>query len=270
MWGPHFFHHFGRDERLKDIKPKKNIIAIFKDVLYLLRPMLKYAKSYIAVHIILIAMIATPLGTLLNVYYQKTVIDSLVIGKSFAEIALIIVFFEVSTLAVSLIHNTFNTLYSERKNTEINASINKEIYDKAINTDYKYFDNPEFFDNYTWTIQQYASRSQLAYQFIFSTISSLVTLSALIAVIASNDFVILIISVCALTVTTFFSTRMNKTFMKKQEEQMNLFRRQGTIQSVMYWKGWADGLKCTLVYKFLMEIYRATVAKMITVIKNTN
>lgn len=119
--------------------------------------MWKYGKVYILIQILVFGIIVIPMMTVLMVYEQRTVVDSLVAGKSLIYVLLVLLFFETSLFLLYALDNGFKGLFVDKKMTVIMARINKDIYEKAIRTDYKYFDNPDFYDNYTWAINEYSS-----------------------------------------------------------------------------------------------------------------
>ena len=51
---------------------------------------------------------------------------------------------------------------------KVEKKIKRDIYEKAKMTDYKYFDNPEFYDNYTWTINERVQKANEARSMIVS------------------------------------------------------------------------------------------------------
>ena len=61
-----------------------------------------------------------------------------------------------------LIQNTFDIFYKEKKSTEIQLNLNQDIYRQILSTDYKYFDDPEFYNNYTLTVNEYSNKSREA------------------------------------------------------------------------------------------------------------
>ena len=45
--------------------------------------------------------------------------------------------------------SVFDNLYKEARWVEISQKINAEVYNKVLMTDFEYFDDPQFYNNYT-------------------------------------------------------------------------------------------------------------------------
>lgn len=71
--------------------------------------------------------------------------------------------------------NVFNRLCKDKTLANIDVELKKKAYHKAIETDLKYIDDPEYYDNYSWAVSQYASKAEEA-QDLFNRISSYVKL----------------------------------------------------------------------------------------------
>lgn len=245
---------------------KKNFFLTIKDILYLLIPLWKYAKFQIILQIIW-SMIAHPLTTIVQVSFISIVINAINEGKTFREIIFILIFLESIVLFIGVISYAFQHFYLEKKQTEVSAKINKNIYEKSILTDYKYFDDPTFFDTYTWTLNQYVAKVEEARSWIIQGVTYLMTIVALTALIASNDWIIILITVITLIASTYLGIMQNKIFYNKNEESIMNNRKIGYVHRNFYLKDWAAGLKSTRVGKYLFEAYDEAVDKNISIIK---
>ena len=247
--------------------PRKKPFAMLKDVFYLFSPMWKYAKLQIILQLILESVISRPLNTVVQVSFVRIVIDAISEGRSFRKIIFILIFIESLVLFTGILNYAFNHLYMEKKQSEVVAKIKKEVYEKALLTDYKYFANPTFFDNYTWTANQYVAKSGEATAWIMQIVACLATIAALAVIIAANDWIIIVITMVTLVASTYLGTVQNKIFYKKNEESIINNRKIGYVHRLFYLKEWAAGLKSTNVNKYLFESYDESVEANISIIK---
>lgn len=54
----------------------------------------------------------------------------------------------------------------QKKQARINQLVNKEIYEKGLATDYKFIDNPEYYNKFSWAINEYSNQVNSAREFI--------------------------------------------------------------------------------------------------------
>ena len=95
------------------------------------------------------SFVISPINLIAGVLFTQTVVDAVGDGKSFKEILLIIMVFLGVLLSVIVIQNVFDNLYKEARWVEISQKINAEVYNKVLMTDFEYFDDPQFYNNYT-------------------------------------------------------------------------------------------------------------------------
>lgn len=249
-----------------DSSSKKNgLRSIIRGLRFLLRPTWKYGKVFLISSAIL--SVIQPLSSILTIIFQKKIIDSIAAKSDLVDIAGIIMTFACILILLPVINNFWTSLYREKKQTQITASINKEIYQKSINTDFRYFDDPEFFNNYTWTISQYSSQAEVAYNILLSFISALFGITALTAVIIENDALILLLTVMALIATNHLKLRLSMINYNKMNEEIKPGRKRDYVHRTMYQKEYIAGLKSTKASDILMKKYDDAVSCVIAVIQ---
>lgn len=109
-----------------------------------MKPYWKYGKVYSIISFF-VAAIISPLDSIAGVLFTQSVIDAVAAGAAFGGVIAIIVRFLLVLLFTLIIRNAYDVLYSGYKLPDIQQKINLEIYHKVLKTDYKYFDNPDFF-----------------------------------------------------------------------------------------------------------------------------
>lgn len=249
-------------------KGKKNggIKNTVKGLLFLLKPTWKYGKFFIISSVLLSAI--QPLTTVITVMFQKKVIDDISDQKSLEDIIKVIVFFALLIILFLVINNIWSDLYREKKQAQINAAINKEIYIKTLATDFSFFDDPEFFNNYTWTISQYSAQSEVAYNILLSFVSALSGIVALTAVIIESDALILLLTIATLVASSRLKLIISRVEYQKINERVEPERKKDYVHRTMYQKEYIAGLKSTKVSEMLIQKYNIAVDSSISIIKH--
>lgn len=132
----------------------RKLLNNINNIIYVLKPIWKYDKLYM-INCMFMSLIINPINSIAGVLFTQNVVDAVGNGKEFSEILLIILTFLFILLLVIIIQNAFNTLYKESHWEKIKQKINSEVYEKVLNTDFEHFDNPDFYNDYTWTINEY-------------------------------------------------------------------------------------------------------------------
>ena len=148
------------------------IIKTIRNIAWLCRPYWKYGKAYLILSIAIPALL-TPLNDVIYVYFPKEVVDLLYSGKSFSYITIFVAIICGVSFLTNMIPRFFSC-YFKRTQANIDLKVKRDIYEKAIQTDYKFIDNPKYYDNYTWAMDEYASQTSAARTFInnFSVFSN--------------------------------------------------------------------------------------------------
>lgn len=139
---------------MRNKKKELSIIKNLKNLLFLISPFWKYGKIYL-LGMLFFSVILTPIKSTISILFTQTIIDAVGAGKTFNSIVIIILFFLTFNLITFVLSQLFDSIYAEKKLIQINQKINLEIYNKIILTDYKFFDDPAFYDSYTWTTNEY-------------------------------------------------------------------------------------------------------------------
>ncbi|MBQ8164119.1 MAG: ABC transporter ATP-binding protein [Clostridia bacterium] len=166
-----------------------------------------------------------------------------------------------------MFENVFNMFCKNSKLPYIEMRLKQEAYKKAINTDYKFIDNPEYYDNYSWAINQYAGRAQDAQGLINKIASSVITITSMLAIITVLSPIAIIVTVVGTVVENLLHMRTNYHDVKKEEDIVPYDRRSGYFHRIFYTSRYAADIKSTNVDKYLMREYEDTQNKKISIIK---
>ena len=139
---------------------------------------------------------------------QKYIIDSLIADELFLQICFGILSFSLSMLLLDLFDFVFFNLYGLKKYILIRGTIDKENYQKANKTDYKYFDDPEFYDNYTYAINERSNKAEQARLLLIRLLSTSVVIISLSTLIATSKWVIILITVVSFCVSTLINNKI--------------------------------------------------------------
>lgn len=207
------------------------------------------------------------MNSVANVLFTQTVIDAVANGKGFKFVVLLICNYLGFLLVLLLLKSLYDILYNEKKNAEIQLKINLEVYNKILGTDYKFFDDPDFYNNFTWAINEYAAKSAMAYNTLMNFCSAIATIVSMVSIILIIGPWIVLITIIELIITVCFEIKRNKYNINKQERLVPIDRKLGYIHRVFYQREYAADVKSTRLDALLKEKYQTSCNNKLNVIK---
>lgn len=234
----------------------KAIIKNIKNILWLCRPYWKYGRLYLILSITVATLLA-PIKDVIYVFFPERVVDLLVGGQSFLYVTLYALIICSISLMTYLIPCAFYS-YFERKNTYINLKINSDIYKKAAQIDYKYIDNPDYYNRYTWAINEYVRQTNAARDFINNTLQYFMAIAVLLSIIATIGPWILLIEGVQLVLHAIINIRENKIDIRQKEELNPVQRRLSYYHRLFYLQDYSADIKSTKLKDYIFKKYEST------------
>lgn len=154
-----------------------------------------------------------------NVYFVKYLVDTVekiakapdLTGPLFRQLLIITVVYYVSLQVVNTINGAlFNEYLHKQAETKISERLTTMVFDKAIQMDLKCYDNTDFYNELTYTINQ---MNDLVWK-VFTTVTNLtiaiVVTACLGLTFASMDPVIIPLALLAFLIGCLFANKINK------------------------------------------------------------
>ncbi|MDR0936950.1 MAG: ABC transporter ATP-binding protein/permease [Oscillospiraceae bacterium] len=214
------------------------------NLVFLLKPYWRYGKVYTLGRILLSLFIA-PLLALLDVMLVRKIIEAISLGKTLGETALTAAFIEAAWLALTLLRWSFLLLYERWKAVEVNAKINREIYSDAIKTDYRYFDNPNFYNDFTFAAGEYAAKCASALDLISILGGNISIVTAMTAYIATLGPWAVLIVAAGSGVCCAAQFGLSRLGIKRAADALPHERGMAYVHRVIYQTQYAADLKST-------------------------
>ena len=109
----------------------------------------------------------------------QAVIEMIEAGKPFEAAFLTGLTYLLLALALDLLHAVYEDFYLRWKKQEIEGTIERSIYEKALTVDYRHFDDPSYFDSYKLATEKFASQSSETLQNLSSLLSGVAKMHCL-------------------------------------------------------------------------------------------
>lgn len=165
-----------------------------KYLLFLLRPYWKYGKGYMLT-VILMSTLLQPVSAYLTALLPQKAIDAVMNDSPRKEVIAIIVLFSLFIVIVAALEKVIQMAYTQMNLVKISNKIKNDVNEKALQTDYKYYDNPDFFVRFTFAQETYPIHAQNVMMFLPDILRGIATMIAMIAIIVTVGPVLLGITV---------------------------------------------------------------------------
>ena len=232
----------------------KTILRNLRNIFWLYRPSWRYGKSFVLLSL-LFWLLIVPLNELVNVYLPNFVINALTVGKPFSSIVVGVLCLQGILLAQPLFEDTFNMFCKNRALPRIEIKIKREIYEKSIQTDYKYIDNPAFYDNYSWAINEYAEKAQEAQELVNRAANSLIVAGSMLAIIAAVSPLAIAVTLVSGVLQNGLYAIVNAWDVKRETAVVPWDRRLDYHHRVFYLRDYAADLKSSELPRFIFRQY---------------
>ena len=161
----------------------RRFFSNYKNIFWLYKPYLKYGKRFVFFSLLFWICIV-PTAQVVAVYLPSTIVNMLQEGQSFRNIVICVVAMQMILMFQPVYEDVFNMFCKNRMLPHVEGKLKRDVYEKAIKTDYRYIDDPEYYDNYTWAVGQYAAKAQNAQELVNRIFSSVIVIVSMLAVIA--------------------------------------------------------------------------------------
>ena len=238
-----------------------------KDFLFLIKTIWDHGKVY-TISTLAVSLFITPINSVASVLFTQTVINATSQKKNFREILLIVLTFLTILLFSNLFQSVFTNAYKIPKWTEISQKINYSIYSQIKHTDFEYFDNPDFYNNFTWAINEYSNKSNEANALLQSICSSISTIISMTAIITTLGPGLILITIFEMIITIAIEMKRNRIGMERQEKIIPLDRKIGYVQKIYFHREYAADVRSTRLTDFLDELYNDSCKNKNSIVKH--
>jgi ATP-binding cassette subfamily B protein len=225
-----------------------------KNIFWLYKPYWKYGKLFVFLSLFF-WLLVVPASNLINVYLPTKIIEYLGNNRPFKDIIVLVITFQLLLMFQPVYEDIFNMFCKNKMLAKIEMQLKRDIYERAIKTDYKYIDNPEYYNSYTWAISEYANKAAEVQVLINRMSSSFITMVSMLAIIAMISPIAIVVMVAGVLVENAMYIVTNFFDVKKDTEIIPYDRRLGYYHRVFYQREYAADLKSTNLKKYIFQEY---------------
>ena len=232
---------------------------------FLIKIYLKYAKGWFFV--VCLSTLLAPLMAYIDVIILRDAVNYLELDSDISTIVSKMIIWLGVYIAVVIINSIIETYIGENMNAIVANKINRRIYAQVLKTDYKYFDRTDFYNDYTWTLNNFYPQIFSSVQMVWQLLMSLFTIGTIGTLMLSMDWVVLVLVVLSVIMNVIINNVLTKKAFEKRQESLFSQRMLSYIQRVFYIKDYAMGIKTTGIKNTLLKKYDESTSALSNVIK---
>lgn len=226
---------------------------LFNNYKFMLKTVYKASASRIWLNIVF-TVISDLFSIFYNVIFFAWFMDAVEKGKSIATIGKVLLFFILLNIAFEILNSYYNQAYIPKNDVKLSLFLNNMIYKKIMTVDIECFDNPEYYDNVTFALNDLSSRVNGILNNIARFISHLCCVVVLIGYFVQIDFAIVLISLISVLTGLFFEPVINKRRYYYVNEGLKYGRKYDYVKRISIQEECAQELRCTNVKNVLNKM----------------
>lgn len=230
----------------------KSIRNIFSNIAWICKPYKKYGL-YLFLSIVIMGLYS-PIEDFLYVYTPEIILKLLADKKPFHIVATAAVILTVAGFLNSAIVKLARAYFTKQK-TSISLQANREIYEKAVHVDYKYIDDPKYYNNFAWAVEEYSAQLEKARSFLINFAQCTLSIILLGTVIATLGPWILLAEVVQVLLHVVVNKHLNSISIKYKEDSVPIDRRLSYFHRLFYLKEYAADMKSTMLREIAEASY---------------
>ena len=220
--------------------------------------MLKFLTDY-SKRFVLVSFLVGLLNiynSIVSIFLLRYIIDSVTMQQiEFSEMVITLLVVCAVNVLVALIESWYNNKYLPTNTIKFRNYLNQKIYLKSIEYSVQQFDNPNFYDDYSFVMGDAETRIFSVFNavkgFVVNIIKFILVLTTVIVVF--SDPIVLFFPCITLLFTTLLFTRVYKHLFKRNQENLPLEREMGYIKRVFYLREYTKELRLSNITKVLLK-----------------
>ena len=227
-------------------------------ICFLLAPWWKYGKT-LMVGSFISSVLFVPAAGDFSATLAQAVIEMIEAGKPFEAAFLTGLTYLLLALALNLLHAVYEDFYLRWKRQEIEGTIERSIYEKALMVDYRHFDDPSYFDSYKLTTEEFASQSSEMLQNLFSLLSGIAKCIVYGALIASQGVALLLIVLGCSAFVAYAQIYWSRVSVERETAMVNDQRKADYLRRLFFDHTAVADLRASNIKKPLFSLFDGSV-----------
>ena len=240
-----------KNENARPKAPKQKMSKILKNNLLLLKKTAKLTPDYFILTFVegVVWGIINSAISLFTVY----LFDALDVGAPFSRMASIIGIMALFYIVAYAFSNWYWHYYLPLLKQKLINRLNSELFLKAHSLDVSCYDDPEFYNDFVWAMDEAGARANELLNDIGKLVNRVVAASTLFTLLFSIDTVVAVVLLISSTLSIVLNQIANKVSFEHQLESKPLARLRSYINRVFHLPDYSKEIRTSHVTDLLMD-----------------
>ena len=244
--------------------PKKNkqkLSSIIKNNLFMIGQVAKYTPSYFF-WMVLDGVIWGLINSV-SAFFSYNLLNTVSVGSNFPyalKLILLMAAFTVFTYAFNEFHAYIINAFLKQK---LHIRMHEELFKKALSLDLACFDDPEFYNDFVWAMNESDTRATAIMDDTNKLVNRIVASTSLFGLLITIDPVIAIILFVSSCVTVVCNLIGNKINFEHNKEGNPLWRKRNYINRVFHLSDYAKEIRISKADELLIREFEENNEKLI-------
>lgn len=234
-------------------KNKQKITSVFKNNLYMLGKVIKYAPEYFILKLIHGSLCG--FADFIGASFSLHLLNEVSSGGDFIKAITLIGLMALFQLFFISYDNWFVLIKHESICKKIHLKMHNELFFKSLSLDLACFDDPEFYNDFVWAMNESDTRAMAVYNDLGDLVRRIIASISIFSLLLSIDPIIALIILVSTIITMIFNHLGNKVSFNHNKETNALWRKRNYINRVYHLADYAKELRIGDVDTLLMDEY---------------
>ena len=189
--------------------------------------------------------------------------DSLDLGVPFGEIARMILFMAAFYIVGYALDAWYWRFWQPLQHRKLHNRLNEELFQKARSLDAACYDDPEFYNDFVWAMDEASIRSNDLLGDVGKLINRIVGATTLFTLLFTIDVTVACVLFVSSILYVFINQAANKTSFEEEKKYKPLKRRREYINRVFHLPDYAKELRSSHVSELMMDMMDENTEQMI-------
>lgn len=232
----------------------------------------KFSVCYMArispsfIFITIVSAFLTAAYSVFQVYYIKIVIATLQ-DKNISYFFTLVFFVFILTLAINILNNSLSHYFTPILNNKINKKIKQDIYDAYLNYSSNEINNPEFYDLYSYVLNNSVSSLSSVVSILGNMLSNIFSIIGISALFSQYDKTTLLIIYASVLLGFIITTVLEKKRYNFNIELVPYHRAFNYIERIFYLPQFSDEVHVYKSKTIFNEYFEAKNNDILSIIK---
>jgi ATP-binding cassette subfamily B protein len=232
--------------KTKHLPILKNTIKMFREV---------FAASKLRLILIVLLCVLSTVNLLLSTFFIKYILDGILAAREPAYFVAVVSIRLGALLVFQLFDNIFVNYVYKRLDLKIKFRLSMKLFASVRKIDLGSVENPEFFDKYQRAISEIDWRAGALLDTLSFALSTLFTLTGLLAIIATLEPVLILVAVLGMAVTVWANIINTKRVYASDYEFTEVHRGMDYIRRVFYLLQFSKDIRRTHLPDYMQKRY---------------